>query len=51
MILSAGIHLDNGAVREGSYKDFLFARQATAPLSCEVDVMPPTGSSRVAPVS
>jgi isoquinoline 1-oxidoreductase subunit beta len=44
-ILSAGNHLDNGAFREGSYKDFLYARQANAPLSCEVYVMPATGSS------
>jgi isoquinoline 1-oxidoreductase beta subunit len=44
-MLSAGNHLDNGAFREGSYKDFLYARQANAPLSCEVYVMPATGSS------
>ena len=44
-ILSAGNHLDNGAFREGSYKDFLYARQANAPLSCDVYVMPATQPS------
>jgi len=44
-ILSAGNHLDNGAFREGSYQDFRYARQANAPLSCDVYVMPATRSS------
>jgi len=44
-ILSAGNHLDNGTFREGSYQDFLYARQANAPLSCDVYVMPATRSS------
>jgi isoquinoline 1-oxidoreductase beta subunit len=44
-ILFAGNHLDNGAFREGSYKDFLYARQANAPLSCDVYVMPATQPS------
>lgn len=44
-ILSAGNHLDKGAFREGSYQDFLYARQANAPLSCDVYVMPATRSS------
>jgi isoquinoline 1-oxidoreductase beta subunit len=42
-ILYAGNHLDSGAFREGSYADFLYARQATAPLTCQVFVMPATG--------
>jgi isoquinoline 1-oxidoreductase subunit beta len=44
-ILFAGNHLDNGAFREGSYKDFLYARQGHAPLSCDVYVMPATQPS------
>ena len=35
-VLLAGNHLDDGAFREGSYSDFKYARQADAPLECEV---------------
>jgi isoquinoline 1-oxidoreductase beta subunit len=41
--LYAGLHIDNGAVREGSYSDYRFARMADAPPSVDVYVMPPTG--------
>jgi isoquinoline 1-oxidoreductase beta subunit len=41
--LYAGLHIDNGAVREGSYGDYHFARQAHAPRTIDVTVMPPTG--------
>jgi isoquinoline 1-oxidoreductase beta subunit len=50
-ILFAGNHLDNGAFREGSFKDFLYPRQVNAPLSCDVYVMPATQPSRVVPAS
>jgi isoquinoline 1-oxidoreductase beta subunit len=43
MALHAGLHIDNGAVREGSYSDYRFARMADSPLAIEVIVMPPTG--------
>jgi isoquinoline 1-oxidoreductase beta subunit len=43
MTLYAGLHIDNGAVREGSYSDYHFARMANSPLELEVIVMPPTG--------
>lgn len=42
-ILTAGVHIDRGAVREGSFADYLYARQAQAPASIEVHVMPPSG--------
>ena len=32
MTLHAGLHIDNGAVREGSYSDYHFARMADSPL-------------------
>jgi len=35
-VLFAGNHLDDGAFREGSYSDFKYARQADAPLTCDV---------------
>jgi isoquinoline 1-oxidoreductase beta subunit len=41
--LYAGLHIDGGAVREGSYSDYHFARQHQAPLAVDVTVMPPTG--------
>jgi len=44
-ILFAGNHLDNGAFREGSFKDFLYPRQVNAPLTCDVYVMPATQPS------
>jgi len=42
-VLFAGNHLDDGAFREGSYSDFKYARQADAPLSCEVYLVGGTG--------
>ncbi len=41
--LQAGVHIDGGAVREGSYTDFRYARMADTPVEVEVHVMPPTG--------
>jgi isoquinoline 1-oxidoreductase beta subunit len=41
--LYAGVHIDRGAVREGSYTDFRYARMRDAPVEVEVHVMPPTG--------
>ncbi|MGI5452802.1 molybdopterin cofactor-binding domain-containing protein [Streptomyces sp. CA-249302] len=43
VILQAGLHIDRGAVREGSYKDFQWARQRNAPLYFEAHVMPSKG--------
>ncbi|MDQ1478545.1 MAG: isoquinoline 1-oxidoreductase subunit beta [Actinomycetota bacterium] len=43
MALHAGLHIDNGAVREGSYSDYRFARMADSPVDISVIVMPPTG--------
>ncbi len=34
MTLHAGLHIDNGAVREGSYSDYHFARMADSPARC-----------------
>jgi isoquinoline 1-oxidoreductase beta subunit len=42
-VLSAGVHIDRGAVREGSFSDYRYARQAQAPPITEVHVMAPTG--------
>ena len=42
-VLLAGNHLDDGAFREGSYSDFKYARQADAPLECEVHLVGGTG--------
>jgi isoquinoline 1-oxidoreductase beta subunit len=41
--LTAGLHVDHGAVREGSYSDYHFARMNQSPLALDVTVMPPTG--------
>ena len=41
--LQAGVHIDGGAVREGSYTDFRYARMRDTPVEVEVHVMPPTG--------
>ena len=41
--LYAGLHIDNGAVREGSFSDYHFARMAQSPFAVDVAVMPPTG--------
>jgi isoquinoline 1-oxidoreductase beta subunit len=43
MTLHAGLHIDNGAVREGSYSDYHFARMGDSPLEIDVVVMPPNG--------
>jgi isoquinoline 1-oxidoreductase beta subunit len=43
MTLQAGLHVDRGAVREGSYSDYRFARMADSPVEVEVHVMPTTG--------
>ena len=40
VMIRAGNHLDNGAIREGSYSDFLWARMNHAPLTIEVYVFP-----------
>ncbi|MFE9644303.1 molybdopterin cofactor-binding domain-containing protein [Streptomyces sp. NPDC006365] len=39
-VLQAGLHIDRGAVREGSYADFHYARQRHAPLRFEAHIMP-----------
>ncbi|WP_189134653.1 xanthine dehydrogenase family protein molybdopterin-binding subunit [Wenjunlia tyrosinilytica] len=44
-ILQAGLHIDRGAVREGSFADFHYARQRHSPLRFEAHIMP----SRKAP--
>src|SRR5204863_143085 len=43
LTLSAGLHIDHGAVREGSFSDYRFARMADSPPDVQVIVMPPTG--------
>ncbi|MEU9991847.1 molybdopterin cofactor-binding domain-containing protein [Streptomyces sp. NPDC048045] len=40
VVLQAGLHIDRGAVREGSYADFRYARQRHAPLVFEAHVLP-----------
>ncbi|MFI6558852.1 molybdopterin cofactor-binding domain-containing protein [Streptomyces sp. NPDC050534] len=42
-VLSAGLHIDRGAVREGSFSDFRWARQRDAPLHFEAHIMPSKG--------
>ncbi|WTU05922.1 molybdopterin-dependent oxidoreductase (plasmid) [Kitasatospora sp. NBC_00070] len=42
--LRAGVHLDDGAIREGSYADFHYARQRHSPLAFEAHFLPPSGS-------
>jgi isoquinoline 1-oxidoreductase beta subunit len=39
-VLRAGLHIDRGAVREGSFADFHYARQRHAPLRFEAHIMP-----------
>jgi isoquinoline 1-oxidoreductase beta subunit len=41
-VLQAGLHIDRGAVREGSFADFHWARQRHAPLHFEAHIMPST---------
>lgn len=43
VMLRAGNHVDNGAVRESSYSDFAWARMRHSPPQVEVHVMAPTG--------
>ncbi|WP_369182212.1 molybdopterin cofactor-binding domain-containing protein [Streptomyces sp. Y1] len=43
VILRAGNHIDNGAVREGSYADFRYARQRDTPPAVEIHLLPPSG--------
>lgn len=43
VVLQAGNHIDHGAVREGSYADFRYARQRHSPPVVEVHLMPPSG--------
>ncbi|MFF4506770.1 molybdopterin cofactor-binding domain-containing protein [Streptomyces sp. NPDC001401] len=42
-VLQAGLHIDRGAVREGSFADFQWARQRHAPLHFEAHIMPSEG--------
>ncbi|MFG3288266.1 molybdopterin cofactor-binding domain-containing protein [Streptomyces sp. NPDC048179] len=39
-VLRAGLHIDRGAVREGSFADFHYARQRHAPLEFEAHILP-----------
>ncbi|MET9833310.1 molybdopterin cofactor-binding domain-containing protein [Streptomyces sp. NPDC006385] len=39
-VLSAGLHIDRGAVRESSFTDFHYARQRHAPRHFEAHIMP-----------
>ena len=39
-ILYAGLHIDRGAVREGSFADFRYARQRHSPLRFAAHIMP-----------
>jgi isoquinoline 1-oxidoreductase beta subunit len=39
-VLQAGLHIDRGAVREGSFADFRYARQRHSPLRFEAHIMP-----------
>ncbi|MFJ9707107.1 molybdopterin cofactor-binding domain-containing protein [Streptomyces sp. NPDC101234] len=39
-VLRAGLHIDRGAVREGSFADFHYARQRHAPLEFEAHIVP-----------
>ncbi|MET7699922.1 molybdopterin cofactor-binding domain-containing protein [Streptomyces sp. NPDC005485] len=41
-ILRAGLHIDRGAVREGSFSDFHYARQRHSPWHFEAHLMPST---------
>lgn len=49
-VLTAGLHLDRGAVREGSFADFQWARQRHAPLHFEAHIMP-SGETPEGPVN
>ncbi|MFB8236597.1 molybdopterin cofactor-binding domain-containing protein [Kitasatospora purpeofusca] len=43
VILQAGNHIDRGAVREGSFGDFHYARQRHTPPVVEIHLLPPSG--------
>jgi isoquinoline 1-oxidoreductase beta subunit len=43
-VLLAGNHLEDGAFAEGSYSDFKYARQADAPLQCDVHLVGDSGN-------
>lgn len=43
VILRAYNHIDHGAVREGSFSDFRYARQRDTPPSVEIHLLPPSG--------
>jgi isoquinoline 1-oxidoreductase beta subunit len=43
MTLQAGLHVVDGAVVEGSYSDYRYARMRHSPPTIDVHVMPPTG--------
>ena len=42
-VLQAGLHLDSGVIREGSFADYHYARQRHSPPKVEVHVMPANG--------
>lgn len=43
LTLQAGLHVDNGAVREGSFGDYRYARMRHSAPEVQVHVMPPNG--------
>lgn len=43
LTLQAGLHIDRGAVREGSFADFHYARMRHSPPVFEAHIMPPSG--------
>jgi isoquinoline 1-oxidoreductase beta subunit len=43
LTLQAGLHIDDGAVRESSFSDFHYARMRHTPREFEVHILPPTG--------
>lgn len=42
-ILQASIHIDNGAVRESSYSDFMYTKQGDSPTEVVLHVFPASG--------
>jgi isoquinoline 1-oxidoreductase beta subunit len=44
MVLQAGVHIDDGAVRESSFADYRWTKHRHAPAKFEVHIMPPTGA-------
>lgn len=43
MMLQAGVHIDDGAVRESSFADYRWTKHRDAPAEFEVHIMPATG--------